>query len=181
MRWTNIKKEDFIGLRSIDSKNAKHLLNLSPNSKNLIKYEDDDNDTRVVSMIVNNKPLLFDLKNILLSLQKEYDNSHEINCFKINNKIVWLDKTTRISILDYLNREKSNIETTTIWFNNFYIEIEVNKAITLLKSVDRYAKQCFDNTHKHYIEINQLETIEDCLQYDITAGYPDILNITLTD
>ena len=26
-------------------------------------------------------------------------------------------------------------------------------------------------------EIKQLETIEDCLNYDITAGYPDILNI----
>ena len=53
--------------------------------------------------------------------------------------------------------------------------------MALLTMVEKYAKKCFDNTQKHYIEIKQLESIEDCLQYDITAGYPDILNITSTD
>lgn len=42
-----------------------------------------------------------------------------------------------------------------------------------------YDKKCYDNTQKHYVEINQLETIEDCLAYDITKGYSDILNIQI--
>lgn len=29
-------------------------------------------------------------------------------------------------------------------------------------------KKCYNNTQKHYVEINQLETIEDYLAYDIT-------------
>lgn len=41
------------------------------------KGERDDSDTRIVSIIVKNKPTLFDIKNHLLSLQKEYDSSVE--------------------------------------------------------------------------------------------------------
>ena len=57
------------------------------------------------------------------------------------------------------------------------INISIDKALTLLTAVEMYAKKCYDNTQKHYVEINQLETIEDCLAYDITKEYPDILNI----
>jgi hypothetical protein len=38
--------------------------------KNMEKGERDDSDTRIVSIIVKNKPTLFDIKNHLLSLQK---------------------------------------------------------------------------------------------------------------
>ena len=40
-----------------------------------------------------------------------------------------------------------------------------------------YAKQCYDNTQKHYSDIAKLETLEDCLSFDITSGYPNIIKI----
>ena len=148
----------------------------------MIQDEQDNNDIRIVSIIVNNKPSIDDIKKHLLSLQKEYDSSFEVNCFILGGKKVWLDKDTRVGLFNLLNIEKtSNTEITTLWFNNTSIEIQIDKAIALLTMIEKYAKQCYDNTQKHYVEINQLESIEDCLQYDITAGYPDILNITLTD
>lgn len=182
MRWINIKSEEIIGLECINPKNDKHILRLSPNSKNLEKYEQDNNDIRIVSIIVNNKPTLLDIKNYLLSLQKEYDMSREVNCFILNDKKVWLDKNTRVGLFNLLNIEKaSNTKTITFWFNNMSVEMDINKAIFLLTTVEKYAKQCYDNTQKHYTEIVQLDSIEACLQYDITAGYPSILNINLTD
>ena len=182
MRWINIKKDKLVGLECINPKNDRHILRLSPNSKNIIQDEQDNNDTRIVSIIVNNKPSIDDIKKHLLSLQAEYDNSAEVNSFYLNGKRVWLDKSTRVGLFNLLNIEKvSNTETTTLWFSNTSIKIQVDKAIALLTTVEKYAKQCYDNTQKHYVEINQLESIKDCLQYDITTGYPDILNITLTD
>lgn len=180
MRWTNIKKEHLIGLECTNPYNSKHILRLSPNSKNIINIENIDIDTRILSIKVNNKPTLFEIKNILLSLQKEYDNSDEVNIFILNEHKVWLDKNTRVGLFNLLNLEKNaNKEITTLWFNNNSIELEVDKAITLLTAVEMYAKQCYDNTQKHYAEINQLDSIEACLQYDITAGYPTILNIQI--
>lgn len=180
MRWINIKKDKLVGLERINPKNDKHILRLSPNSKNIEKYEQDNSDARIVSIIVKNKPTLFDIKNHLLSLQKEYDSSAEVNCFILNNKKVWLDKLTRAVLFNTINLEKSKgIDATTLWFNTMSIKINVDKALALLTAIEMYAKKCFDNTQKHYVEINQLETIEDCLAYDITKGYPDILNIQI--
>lgn len=181
MRWFNCKKEEFISLECINTKTDKHIIRLSPNGNFILKDESKD-DIRFIPIYVNNKPNVKEIKELLLSLQAEYDNSAEVNSFYLNGKRVWLDKATRVGLFNILNIEKaSNTETTTLWFSNTSIEIQVDKAIALLTMVEKYAKQCYDNTQKHYIEINQLESIEDCLQYDITAGYPDILNITLTD
>lgn len=180
MRWINIKKDKLLGLECINPKNDKHILRLSPNSKNMEKDKRDDSDARIISIIVKNKPTLFDIKNHLLSLQKEYDSSAEVNCFILNNERVWLDKATRVGLFNILNLEKSNgIDVTTLWFNTMSINVSVDKAITLLTAVEMYAKKCYNNTQKHYVEINQLETIEDCLSYDITKDYPDTLNIQI--
>lgn len=180
MRWINIKKDKLVGLECINPKNDKHILRLSPNSKNMEKLERDDSDARIVSIIIKNKPTLLDIKNHLLSLQKEYDSSAEVNCFILNNERVWLDKATRVGLFNILNLEKSNgIDITTLWFNTMSVNVNVDKAITLLTAVEMYSKKCFDNTQKHYAEINQLESIEACLAYDITKDYPDILNIQI--
>ena len=181
MRWFNCKKEEFVSLECINAKTDKHIIRLSPNG-NFIPEDESKDDIRFIPIYVNNKPNIKEIKELLLSLQAEYDNSAEVNSFYLNGKRVWLDKATRVGLFNILNIEKaSNTETTTLWFSNTSIEIQVDKAIALLTTVEKYAKQCYDNTQKHYVEINQLESIEDCLQYDITAGYPDILNITLTD
>ena len=177
MRCFNCKKEEFISLECINTKTDKHIIRLSPNGNFILKDESKD-DIRFIPIYINNKPNVKEIKELLLSLQAEYDNSAEVNSFYLNGKRVWLDKATRVGLFNILNIEKaSNTETTTLWFNNTSIEIQVDKAIALLTTVEKYAKQCYDNTQKHYVEINQLESIEDCLQYDITAGYPDILNI----
>lgn len=181
MRWFNCKKEEFVNLECINVKTDKHILRLSPNGNFTPEGESKD-DIRFIPIYVNNKPNIKEIKEFLLSLQAEYDNSAEVNSFYLNDKRVWLDKATRVGLFNILNLEKSNgIDVTTLWFNTMSIKINVDKALTLLTAVEIYAKKCFDNTQKHYIEIKQLESIEDCLQYDITAGYPDILNITLTD
>lgn len=181
MRWFNCKKEEFVSLECINVKTDKHILRLSPNG-NFIPEGESKDDIRFIPIYVNNKPNVKEIKELLLSLQAEYDNSAEVNSFYLNGKRVWLDKATRVGLFNILNLEKSNgIDVTTLWFNTMSIKINVDKALTLLTAVEIYAKKCFDNTQKHYIEIKQLESIEDCLQYDITAGYPDILNITLTD
>ena len=177
MRWFNCKKEEFVSLECVNAKTDKHIIRLSPNGNFILKDESKD-DIRFIPIYINNKPNVKEIKKLLLSLQAEYDNSAEVNSFYLNGKRVWFDKATRVGLFNILNIEKaSNTETTTLWFNNTSIEIQVDKAIALLTTVEKYAKQCYDNTQKHYVEINQLESIEDCLQYDITAGYPDILNI----
>ena len=106
MRWINTKKDELIGLECINPINDKHILRLSPNSKNMEKRKQDEDDIRIVSIIVKNKPTLFDIKNHLLSLQKEYDSNTEVNSFILNNERVRLDKAIRLYCLILLILKK---------------------------------------------------------------------------
>ena len=179
MRWFNCKKEEFVSLECINVKTDKHILRLSPNG-NFIPEDESKDYIRFIPIYVNNKPNIKEIKELLLSLQAEYDNSAEVNSFYLNGKRVWLDKATRVGLFNILNLEKSNgIDVTTLWFNTMPIKVNIDKALTLLTAVEMYAKKCFNNTQKHCAEIKQLETIEDCLAYDITKDYPDILNIQI--
>ena len=100
MRWFNIKKNELIGLELINPIKDKYVIRLSPNNKNIIKDKYDISDTRYVSIIVNNKPLIDDIKKHLLSLQKEYDSSFEVNCFILDGKKVEEPEYKDISIFD---------------------------------------------------------------------------------
>ena len=103
------------------------------------KFEWDNDDTRIISIIVKNKPTLFDIKNHLLSLQKEYDSSVEVNSFILNNERVWLDEATRVGLFNILNLEKSNgVDVTTLWFNTMSVNVSIDKALTPLTAVERY-------------------------------------------
>ena len=179
MRWFESKKEDFVGLECVNTKTGKHLLRLSPNS-NFTSKGEQQNDIRFISIFVNNYPSVKEIKNILLSLQEEYDNSAEVNSFYLNGKRVWLDKATRVGLVNSLNIEKATGKTnTTLWLGTLSINIEIDKALTLLTAVEMYAKECYNNTHKHMYDINQLNTLDDCLTFDITANYPQKLNIEI--
>lgn len=178
--WSNTKLDELEQIVCTSPNENKYFLCLSPNSKNVINNDYEVGNTRIIPINVNNKPTLLDIKTLLLSLQQDYDSSDEVNIFTLNGDKVWLDKNTRVGLFNLLNLEKlSNKETTTLWFNDKSITVNIDKAIELLTTVEKYAKQCYDNTQKHYAEINALDTIENALAYDITAGYPEILNINI--
>lgn len=179
MRWFNCKKEEFVNLECINVKTDKHILRLSPNENFTPEGESKDN-IRFIPIYVNNKPNIKEIKDLLLSLQAEYDNSAEVNSFYLNGKRVWLDKATRVGLVNSLNLEKATGKTDTIlWFNNISININIDKALQLLAVVEMYAKECYNNTHQHMRDISKLETIEECLKFDITKNYPQKPNIEI--
>ena len=182
MRWFNIKRNELIEIELINPIKDKYIIRLSPNNKNIIKNEYDTSDTRYVSIIVNNRPTIADIKKELLSLQKEYDNSSEVNSFYIDEKRIWFDKATRVGIVNAINLQKElGNNTYTIWFDNVSIELDINRALNILAMIENYASTCYNITQIHISEIKKLSSIEECLNYDITANYPTILNITLND
>ena len=157
MRWFTCKKEEFVSIECINVKTDKHILRLSPNGNFTPEGESKD-DIRFIPIYVNNKPNIKEIKELLLSLQAEYDNSAEVNSFYLNGKRVWLDKATRVGLVNSLNLEKSTGKTDTIlWFNNVSITIDINKALQLLSIVEMYAKECYNNTHQQLKQKSNLE------------------------
>lgn len=111
-----------------------------------------------------------------------YDTSDAVNSFSVDGTNMWLDKATRVGLMNSTTiAQSSGLEKVTLWFGDTQLMLTCNKAISLLSAIEMYAVQCFDTTAKHKVAVSELTTIEEVEKYDITAGYPEKLEITTYD
>ena len=118
------------------------------------------------------------MRKALLEYVEEYDASPSVNSFVLNGASVWLDKATRVGLMNSTTIAKSmGSETTTLWLGEVKLEVECDKAIQLLSALEMYALECFNVTAAHKKAVSVLESVEEVLVYDYTSGYPDKLNM----
>ena len=125
-------------------------------------------------------PTFDDVLSEKISLIEEYNISKNVDEFYINDMPMWLNRELRNSLMSRFNAEKTiGVEITNIWYEGMNFVLPVDNAILMLLKLEIYASQCFDNTHKHLYNINQLKTIDELQNYDYTTGYPEKLNFTI--
>lgn len=119
-------------------------------------------------------------KKLVLKEIDEYDKSIDVNSFFLNGIQAWLDKDTRVGLMNSLTIEKNaGKEVSALWFNNICINISCDAAIQILSSLELYALDCYNRTAEHKVNINKLNNIEDIINYDFTTGYPTKLNFNI--
>lgn len=110
----------------------------------------------------------------------KYDESSEVNGFELNGATVWLDKATRVGLMNSTTISKAaGLEKTTLWLGDDKIEVECDKAIQLLSALEMYALECFNVTAAHKKAVSELESIEEVMAYDYRKGYPDKLKMSV--
>lgn len=109
-----------------------------------------------------------------------YDTSSDVNGFMLNGNKVWLDKGTRVGLMNSIQITRDmGQDTTTLWFDGYKLEVRCDMAIMLLSSLEMYALECFNVTAAHKKAVSELTTIEDVEAYDYKTGYPKQLDINL--
>ena len=102
-----------------------------------------------------------------------YDKSSAVNGFALNGAVVWLDKATRVGLMNSTSITKAMGQpTTTLWLGESKMEVPCDTAIQLLSALEMYALECFNVTAAHKVAVSELNSIEEVEKYDITAGYP---------
>lgn len=110
------------------------------------------------------------LYKILVDKILYYDKSRDINSFIFNNKLYWLNKDTRVGLVNLANSTNENI---ILFLDPDFIEISPIKLKQHLSKIEVYSNKCYIQTQKHLQNIQQLQTIEDLINYDYTTGYPE--------
>ena len=109
-----------------------------------------------------------------------YDTSSDVNGFMLNGNKVWLDKGTRLGLMNSIQITRDmGQDTTTLWFDGYKLEVRCDMAIMLLSSLEMYALECFNVTAAHKKAVRELTTIEEVEAYDYKTGYPKQLDINL--
>ena len=111
----------------------------------------------------------------------KYDTSPSVNGFMLNGQRVWLNKDTRVGLMNSTQIAKAmGKTTTTLWFGGMQIEVDCDKAIQLLSALEMYALECFNVTAAHKKAVAELNTVEEVLGYDYTKGYPEQLKMEVS-
>ena len=109
-----------------------------------------------------------------------HDKSGEVNSFTLAGKQMWLDKETRVGLVNSINIEKAaGKETTTLWFDAVQYEIPVDTALQMLAALELYALDCYNVTQSHIASVKLLDDISMLTEYDYTTGYPNKLVFNL--
>ena len=119
-------------------------------------------------------------KMVLAEIEK-HDTSPSVNGFMLNGQRVWLNKDTRVGLMNSTQIAKAmGKKTTTLWFGGMQIEVNCDKAIGLLSALEMYALECFNVTAAHKKAVAELNTVEEVLGYDYTKGYPEQLKMEVS-
>ena len=105
-----------------------------------------------------------------------HDSSEEVNSFLINGNKFWLDKATRVGLMHLAN---CSTDTLQLVLGNQILTIPVDMAKQFLAQLEVYAGKCYLQTQKHLLALKDLRTIDDIMNYDFTAGYPEKLLLNL--
>lgn len=105
-----------------------------------------------------------------------YDKSEAVNSFGINGKTAWLDKATRVGLMNSVAIAKTmGHGSTVLWIGGLAMEMTCNKAIELLSALEMYAQECYNTTAMHQEAVRELSDVTDVLSYDYRSGYPERL------
>ena len=109
-----------------------------------------------------------------------YDTSDKVNGFVLNGAVVWLDKATRVGLMNSTTISKSvGQKTTTLWLGSMKLIVDCDKAIQLLSALEMYALDCFNVTASHKQAVSELTTIDEVEAYDYKVGYPKMLEMSI--
>ena len=109
-----------------------------------------------------------------------YDTSSSVNGFLLNGVLEWLDKATRVGLMNSTTIAKAaGQEETTLWLKGIKLVVDCDKAIQLLSALEMYALECFNVTASHKAAVGELKTIEEVEVYDYKTGYPKMLEMSV--
>lgn len=108
-----------------------------------------------------------------------FDSSEAVNQFSINGVFGWLNKNTRVGLMNSISIERETGRSeTSIWLGDTQFILSIEKAINMLQQIELYALACYNVTQRHINSINQLYTKEEIEAYNFKTGYPGKLSFT---
>ena len=123
--------------------------------------------------------LLADAKRAKLYDIEAYDESDAVNQFYLGGVPMWLDAPTRqqlrISIEAY---RATGAENVTKWFGGQEFTFPTEAWLQMLNALEVYAAEALNVTEAHKAAVMAMDNVEAVEAYDITAGYPQKLNLT---
>lgn len=130
--------------------------------------------------MASEQALLAAAKREVLSAISTYDASDSVNTLVLNGQRGWLDKATRVGLMNGVGVAKAcGLERMSLWIDGREYVMDVARLEELLVKVEVYAIGCYNVTAGHRRAVDGLTTLEAVLGYDFKAGYPQMVSVVV--
>lgn len=130
--------------------------------------------------MASEQALLAAAKREVLSAISTYDSSDCVNTLVVNGQRGWLDKATRVGLMNGVGVAKAcGMERMSLWIDGREYVMDVALLEELLVKVEVYAMVCYNVTAGHRRAVDGLTTLEAVLGYDFKAGYPQMVSVVV--
>lgn len=130
--------------------------------------------------MASEQALLAAAKREVLSAISTYDASDSVNTLVVNGQRGWLDKATRVGLMNGVAVAKAcGMERMSLWIDGREYVMDVARLEELLVKVEVYAMGCYNVTSGHRRAVDGLTTLEAVLGYDFKAGYPKMVSVVV--
>lgn len=130
--------------------------------------------------MASEQALLAAAKREVLSAISTYDASDSVNTLVVNGQRGWLDKATRVGLMNGVGVAKAcGMDRMSLWIDGMEYVMDVARLEELLVKVEVYAMGCYNVTAGHRRAVDGLTTVEAVLGYDFKAGYPEKVSMEL--
>lgn len=127
-------------------------------------------------ILVEHEYNMEELKAMKVSEIYAYDSSKAVNQFYLSDTPMWIDKATRVGLINSIAaQQKAGQTETTFWHESNSFVLPIEKAISMLNALELYAVECYNNTAMHIASVRNLQTIEEVSVYNYKIGYPEKL------
>lgn len=131
-------------------------------------------------VLVEHEYTIDEQKEMKIAEINAYDKSDAVNSFTLAGKQIWLDKDTRVGLVNSIGIEKeSGRMNTTLWYNAEKYVIPVDDALAMLNQLELYALDCYNVTQSHIAAVRSLSDAGQVEAYSYKTGYPEQLNFVL--
>ena len=131
-------------------------------------------------ILVEHEHTIDELKEMKIAEINTYDKSDAVNSFTLAGKQIWLDKDTRVGLVNSIGIDKeSGRMNTTLWYNAEKYVIPVDTALQMLNRLELYALDCYNVTQSHIAAVKSLSDAGQVEAYSYKTGYPEQLNFVL--
>lgn len=150
-----------------------------------MRYEEQESieysyDTCWLDGVKSEDDVLEAAKKAVLNAIGDYDTSPAVNSFYINGIRTWAEKEERMGFQQNIaDKVALGFKEITWWFDGVPMKLPCDKAEQMRLQLENYAFDCFNATARHRAAVLKMESVEEVLGYDYTAGYPEVLTMNV--
>ncbi len=121
------------------------------------------------------------IKEEVLEQIDAYDTSPAVNGFYLGDKLKWIDIDLRVKLCTRTlpEEKKAGKASTILWLDNEPYDLPIDTIEDIMHKIEIYAKECLDVTNLHKALVSTLSGVDDVVNYDYTAGYPEKLSFNI--